>query len=128
MSSPEKNRKLIEAYIAAANRDRSEATLERYIVDPALKEKIKAIEKGMPNYQLTPQFMIAEGNKVAVYALVEAVHREEFLGIPPTGKKIKHNVIVIYEIENNKIVNHWMEMDTMALMNKLTEEPIAVET
>jgi predicted ester cyclase len=41
------------------------------------------------------------------------------MGIPPTHRSIEHPSVISYEIENGKIVHHWLIADSMALMEQL---------
>jgi predicted ester cyclase len=41
------------------------------------------------------------------------------MGIPPTGKEVTFDGIIIYRLANGKIVEHWMQTDTMSLMQQL---------
>ena len=48
------------------------------------------------------------------------------MGLPPTGRRATSQGILIYEIENAKIVDHWMQFDWGTLMQQLTEAPVAM--
>lgn len=119
MMTSEQSRKMIQEYAQAFSLDRSEATIDKYIDDPELKGHIIIFEAGLPNYQLIPKDIIAEGNKVVLRATLEGEHKGELFGVAPTGRKVKVDGIVIYELANNKIVNHWMQFDTVSLMQQI---------
>ena len=116
----EESRQFILEYMSAISKDKSEATLDKYVADPALKEHVLYFESGLPNYQLTPQDIIAEKNKVSVRFVLEGEHQGELLGIAPTGRKVNTAGIIIYEVDNYKIVNHWMHADANALMQQIS--------
>ena len=63
--------------------------------------------------------MIAEGNKVTVRFVVEGQHKGELFGVPATGRKVSIDGIIIYELSDNKIVNHWMQADSVGLMQQI---------
>ena len=67
--------------------------------------------------------MTAEGNRVIVKARTIGIHLGEFEGIPPTHKTIDFPFVICYEIENEKIVSHWMLADKMSLMEQLGVVP-----
>jgi predicted ester cyclase len=125
MMTTEQSRKLIQEYIEELCREKSEATIDKYVADPVLKGHIIIFEAGLPNYQFIVRDMIAEGNKVAVRATVEAVHKGELFGVAATGRKVNIDGIIVYELENNKIINHWMQFDTVALMQQIGAMPAA---
>lgn len=110
----------IKEYLnAISGKPKSEELIEQYVTDPALKEHMRFFEKAYPAYELIAEDMVAEGNKVAVRALVRGVHQGEFLGILPTGADVSVSVMLIYVIENDKIVDHWMVADENGLLQQL---------
>lgn len=119
MMTTDQSRKLIQEYAQALSQGKSEATLDKFIDDQELKGHIIIFEAGLPDYRLIPKDIIAEGNKVVIRATLEGEHKGELFGVPPTGKKVQVDGIVIYELANNKIVNHWMQFDTVALMQQI---------
>ena len=66
----------------------------------------------------------AENNRVVVTARIKAIHLGELSGIAATGKTVNFSFVIRYEIENEKIVNHWMIADQMLLMQQLGVVPI----
>lgn len=123
----EQSRKFIQEYIAALCKEKSEETIDRYVSDPHLKSHIVIFETGMPGYQFIPKDIIAEGNKVCVRFLVEGVHKGELFGQSPTGRKVQVEGIIMYEVENNKIVRHWLQADSIALMQQIGSSEAEVE-
>jgi|SRR5690606_4868878 len=125
MMTTEQTHQFIEDYFTAIRREKSEATLNKYIADPELKTHIELTEKGLPNYQLTAIDIIAEGEKVAVRAMAEGVHQGDLFGVPPTGRNVSFEFLIVYEIKNQKIVDHWLQFDTMNLMQQVGVKPMA---
>lgn len=125
MMTTEQSKKLIQEYVQAISQDKSEATIDKYIADPELKGHIILFEAGLPNYQVVARDLIVEGNKVVLRGTVQGEHKGELFGIAPTGRKVNVDLIIIYELENDKIVNHWMQADTVALMQQIGSSPVA---
>ena len=119
MMTTEQSRRLIQEYIKAIN------TLDQYIADPVLKGHIIIFETGLPNYQFIANDIIAEGNKVVVRATIEGRHTGELFGVAPSGQQVKVEGIIIYEVADEKIVNHWTQADTVALMQQIGAMPVA---
>ncbi|MFQ5794616.1 MAG: ester cyclase [Candidatus Bipolaricaulia bacterium] len=67
--------------------------------------------------------MIAEGDKVVSRDTVRATHKGEFMGIPPTGKRVEVTAIHILRIADGKIVEHWGNTDQLGLMQQLSVIP-----
>ena len=63
--------------------------------------------------------ILEDGNKVIARAVWHGVHTGTFNGIEPTGKKVKLSFITICEIENEEILNQWVEMDALSLMMQI---------
>jgi predicted ester cyclase len=59
-----------------------------------------------PDRRTTSLDMIAEGDKVVHRLVGECTHQGEFMGIPPTGKRITWSCIDIWRIADGKIVEH----------------------
>ncbi len=110
----------INEYFNAINgKAKTDKIIDKYISDSSLKEHIRFFENAFPSYNLNPEDIIQEGNRVAVRATFYGKHLGELMGIAPTGKEATISVMLIYEIKNNKIVNHWMVADQFALMQQL---------
>jgi predicted ester cyclase len=45
------------------------------------------------------------------------------MGVPPTGRSISVGVIDILRIAGDKVVEHWGQMDSMAMMQQLGALP-----
>jgi predicted ester cyclase len=69
--------------------------------------------------------MPSEGKRVVVQARLKGTHRGDFGGLPPTHKTVDFPFAIRYEIEDNKIVSHWMLADRMGLMEQLGVIPAA---
>ena len=104
---------------AISTQEKTEELLDKYISDSELKEHIRFFDTGFPGYQIFADDMIEEGNKVAIRATGRCVHKGELMGIPPTGKEINISLMLIYVVEDRKIVNHWMVVDQFSLMQQI---------
>ena len=62
---------------------------------------------GFPDYSLEIIDMIAEGDKVLVIGKRTGTNTGEFLGIPPTGKKVTMFRMLLYRCENGKVAEAW---------------------
>ncbi len=66
--------------------------------------------------------MIAEGDLVAVRHIARCTHRGEGLGdppIPPTNKEVTVPSISIVRFADGKIVEHWLNWDSLGLFQDL---------
>jgi len=102
--------------------------LEKYITDEALIGHIETFEIAFPKYEIVADEITAEGNRVVVQARAKGTHLGNLGGIPPTYKTVDFPFVIRYEIENEKIISHWMLADQMSLMEQLGVIPAAAAT
>ena len=50
-------------------------------------------------------------------------HKGDFQGIPPTSKQVTVTAITIERVVGGKIVEHWIEMDALGMMQQLGVVP-----
>ena len=84
-----------------------------------MKQHIAGDEAAFPHYALIEEDMIAEGDKVVVRWTMRATYGGGFMDIPATGQQVAMPGIIIYRIADGKIVEHWMQVDSAALMQQL---------
>ena len=72
-----------------------------------------------PDLHFTVEDLIAEGDKVVARATLSGTQHGAFMGIPPTGKHVTMTGIDINRFAGGKSVEHWVEMDTLGLMQQL---------
>ena len=120
MDTLQKNKELvIEYFNAISGVKKTRKLLEKYLSDNHLIEHIEFFDTVFPAYEIFADEITAEGNRVVVKARFKGRHEGELSGIPPTQKKVEIPFSIGYEIENNKIINHWMILDQMMLMEQL---------
>jgi hypothetical protein len=114
------NKQIILDYLEAfSTLPITEEKFERFISDRDLRKHVEVFQAGIPGYVLEPHDIIAEGNKVVVRVTIHGRHTGELLGMPPTGNTLEATGIIIYELEEGKIVNHWMEFDVPTILEQL---------
>jgi steroid delta-isomerase-like uncharacterized protein len=76
-----------------------------------------------PDYKVTIEDLIAEGDKVVGRYTISGTQKAEFMGIPATGKKINFNGISIYRLVDGKVMEMWSLLDTVSIMQQLGAAP-----
>ncbi len=76
-----------------------------------------------PDLHFTIDDMFAEGDKVAARITMTGTHKGEYMGAPPTNKKITIRAIAIERFAGGKIVEEWGVTDTLGLMQQLGVVP-----
>jgi predicted ester cyclase len=62
---------------------------------------------------------LAEGDKVMTYKVFTGTHTGEFMGIPPTGARVRFAVMDIVRLADGQIVEHWGLVDQADLLRQL---------
>ncbi len=62
-----------------------------------------------PDFHVTIEDIIAEGDRVCVRMKVTGTHQSEYRGIAPTGKKMEVRGVQIYRIVDGKVVEGWTD-------------------
>jgi len=88
------------------------------------KQFVTRLRAGFPDVAFTIEDEIAEGDKVVVRTTMRGTHTGEFLGIPPTGRKVTMGTVDIVRIANGKIVEHWGQQDTLGMLQQLGVIPM----
>ena len=119
MSTVENKKFVIEYLAAISGKPKPDAVVDRYVAEQPLKDHIAGAEAGFPEYAMEAVDMIAEGDQVAVKARLKGTHLGLFNGIPATGRKVDLLFHITYQIQDGKIVDHWMVLDSMEMMQQL---------
>jgi predicted ester cyclase len=84
-----------------------------------LQDIIRAMRIGFPDIVFAVREQIAEHDKVASRFEWTGTHKGEFLGIPATGRPVRVWGIVIDRLEDGRIKDTRIIMDTLGLMGQL---------
>lgn len=87
------------------------------------KGGMQGLFAGFPDIKVTRVEQHEMGDKVYTYAFWEATHTGNFMGIPPTGKKVHVEYMDIWRAKDGKICENWVVMDIMGLMIQLGVVP-----
>jgi predicted ester cyclase len=66
---------------------------------------------------------LAEGDKVMSRLTLHGTHTGAFQGIPPTGKAVTIQEIVVDRFAEGKVVEHWGNADMLGLLQQLGAIP-----
>lgn len=120
MDQLRRNKEFIIRYInALSGVAKTREIMERYVDDEELIGHIAFFDAAFPKYEMFADEITAEGNRVVIRARFRGCHTGEFNGIKPTQRQVEFPFVISYEIENEKIVHHWLIADQAALMEQL---------
>jgi steroid delta-isomerase-like uncharacterized protein len=84
-----------------------------------LKDILRAMRAGFPDLNFSIKEQISEGDKVVSRFEWTGTHRGEFLGVPATGRRVSVWGMVIDRLEDGRIKDTRIIMDTLGLMTQL---------
>jgi steroid delta-isomerase-like uncharacterized protein len=90
----------------------------------ALKQYVGAYLTSFPDLHFTIDDLVAEGDKVVWRFGAKGTHKETFMGIPPTGKGSNITGMVMFRLENSRIVEAWVNIDALGLLQQLGVIPM----
>ena len=82
-----------------------------------------SIAAAFPDMKITPVDIIAEKDKVVARCKFTGTHKGVYMGIAPTGKKVKFESIAIYRFAQGRIVETWGVMDLLGMMQQIGAIP-----
>lgn len=71
------------------------------------KHVVIRLRAGFPDVQYTIEDLIAEGDKVVIRATMHGTHDGDYLGLPPTEKRVTSESIHIVRLASGKLMEHW---------------------
>jgi steroid delta-isomerase-like uncharacterized protein len=113
-----KNLALVEDLIAPDFREHAGSEVRRVGIEGFNAARLRR-NAAFPDWKVTVDDIIAEGDKVVVRATGQGTHLGEYMGIPPTGRRIKVSWIAIYRIADGKLAEHWQQIDELGLRQQL---------
>jgi len=76
-----------------------------------------------PDKKAVDEIRIAEGSYVASSGYVEATHLGEWLGIPPTGRRVRVRYMDFWRVEGDKLKENWVLIDILDFMQQVGIDP-----
>ncbi len=82
------------------------------------KDTVRLLHNAFGEMQVSLDVLIGEGDLVAARFTMRGVHRNEFMGIPPTGKEVTVTGMDIMRFKDGKGVEHWANQDDLGMMQQ----------
>ena len=73
--------------------------------------------------KITPELLIAEGDRVAVLWTTHGTHVGAFIGLPPTGKSYTIQGIDIFQFRDGRMAEHWDVVDMYGFLSQIGALP-----
>lgn len=84
----------------------------------AYRRQVERFMKGLPDLKVTVDDTVSEEDKLVVAWTVTGTHQGEFLGVPPTNKKVSFSGITINQIADGKIIESTVIWDGLGLLEQ----------
>jgi steroid delta-isomerase-like uncharacterized protein len=81
--------------------------------------------RAYPDLHVAIEDLIAEGDKVVSRNTVTGTHQGEYMGLPPTGRSVTYNEVIINRFVDGRIVETWAVVDVLSQMRQLGAIPAA---
>jgi predicted ester cyclase len=100
---------------------------------PPSVEGIKAshiiYKRAFPDSHLSVEDIVAQGDKVVVRWILRGTHSGDFLGVAPTGRRVRVSGMDMYRLSEGKVAEWWHAGNSEAIKQQLTdpENPPATE-
>ncbi|MCK5202368.1 MAG: ester cyclase [Desulfobacterales bacterium] len=87
------------------------------------KDAVNGVRDAFPDFTITINDIISEGDKVALVWTFIGTHKGELMGIAPTEKLIEFDGIYLYRFKDGKLVERSGKRDMFKLMSQLGAIP-----
>lgn len=85
-----------------------------------IKDSVRYLRNAFPDVHATSEVLLGEGDLVAERWISVGTHRGRFVGVPPTGKRIRVTGINIFRFADGKIAERWLEWDRRGMLRQLS--------
>jgi predicted ester cyclase len=79
--------------------------------------------RAFPDLQVTFEDMMADRDRVVARWRLEGTQKGPLMGVAPSGRRVRLEGIRIDRIANGKIVESWMQWDTLGLLEQIGALP-----
>jgi steroid delta-isomerase-like uncharacterized protein len=84
----------------------------------------KMMQGAFPDMQMSVDDLIAGTSKTVARVTFTGTHQGDFMGVPPSGKRVDVQIIDIMRFDNAGLVcEHWGVADMMSLMQQIGAVP-----
>ena len=77
------------------------------------------LRAGLPDFRISIDDMVAEGDKVAVRITGRGTHRGSLFGESPTSKQVVAHGAIIYRLRGGRVVEDWESLDEADLRRQV---------
>ncbi len=86
---------------------------------PGLKAIAQVIRAGFPDFHITIEDVMAEGDRVSMRLTEEGTQTGALFGMPPSGKRASWSAMHLIRVEDGKMAEHWDVIDFQSMLRQL---------
>ena len=83
---------------------------------------IRQVYKAIPDVHWTIDYIIAEGDMIAINTTITGTAKAEMFGLPAGQKKVRFKEMFFYRLKNDKITEEWEVVDVDGLKAQLAKQ------
>jgi steroid delta-isomerase-like uncharacterized protein len=87
------------------------------------KQKVAFFRAVFPDLEEDLQDIVGSGDTVATRWVLTGSQQQEFMGITPTGKRIRVEGMNFYRLKDGQVTDIWAQFDAVGLMQQLGAMP-----
>jgi predicted ester cyclase len=118
----EENKDMVRRMVEAINAGAEEAAVDELFAPRAarrVKRLFAEFRMAFPDWREEIVVLVAEGDTVAGRFRCSGTHQGEFLGEPPTGKRMEVEEVFFLRAEGGRFVDFWALEDSLGRMRQL---------
>jgi predicted ester cyclase len=93
----------------------------------ALREHIEGWLAAFPDIKVTTDLKCACGANVVTWVTMRGMHTGKWQGVPPTGREVTIRTVAQHRVEDGRIVEDWVIVETLGLFQQLGLVPTTQE-
>jgi len=84
-----------------------------------MKQFVTGLRNGFPDAKFTPEYLIADGPRIAARYKMTGTHQGRFLGAPASGNFVKDAGTDLFHLRGGRIVTVWVAEDALGLLEQM---------
>ena len=72
-----------------------------------------------PDVRISVNQQVAQADRVATHCTMAGNHQGPWMGIPPTGRRVHVEMMVIHRVADGKIIEDWVLIESYGLFHQL---------
>ena len=84
-----------------------------------IKEVVRSYHSAFPDINFAVEQQVAEGDMVVTWWTACGTHLGEFMGVPPSGRRIEVSGMSMDRISGGRIVENWNNWEALEMMRQI---------